>query len=104
MAFKKGISGNPKGKPKGAINKINKAVKEVISETFNELQADSKNNMLAWAKQNPTEFYKLASKLLPTEVDTSINSEPKKILVHRVSFTNTRSNEPNTHNKGFNKS
>ncbi len=103
MAFKKGESGNPNGKPKGAKNKINRAIKDVINETFNQLQADSKNNMLEWAKNNPTEFYKLASKLIPTEIDANINSEPKKILVHRISFTDRPSNEPNTYNIGFNK-
>ncbi len=32
MAFKKGSSGNPKGKPKGAVNKTSKEVKSLVSE------------------------------------------------------------------------
>jgi len=32
--FKKGFSGNPKGKPKGAKNKITKSSKETMEETI----------------------------------------------------------------------
>lgn len=31
MAFKKGISGNPKGKPPGAVNKNTKELRETVS-------------------------------------------------------------------------
>lgn len=88
MAFKKGKSGNPKGKPKGATNKLNKAIKEVIHETFNNLQCDAKTNMLEWAKQNPTEFYKLASKLIPTETKSDFITPPT-IQVFRVGYSKT---------------
>lgn len=72
MAFEKGKSGNPKGKPRGAVNKLNKAIKLAIQETLNDLQEDPKNNLLAWAKKNPGEFYKLAAKLIPSEAKADL--------------------------------
>ena len=58
--------GNP-GKPKGAVNKTTKAVKEVFAEVFNQLQEDPEQeyHLTKWAKKNTTEFYKLSSKLIP---------------------------------------
>lgn len=76
-SFKKGNS----GKPKGAVNKTTRLVKEVFAETFNELQKDPKVKLTAWAKDNPTEFYKLASKLIPIQIggdpENPINSIPE---------------------------
>jgi hypothetical protein len=63
--FKKG---NP-GKPKGAVNKSTKLVKEVFADVFTEFQSDPKANLKAWGKENLTEFYKLAARLIPTEVE-----------------------------------
>ena len=59
--------GNP-GKPKGAVNKTNRLVKEVFADVFTKIQDDKKANLEAWAKANPTEFYKLASKLIPLQL------------------------------------
>ena len=62
--FKKG---NP-GKPKGAVNKNQKLIKEVFADAFYALQDDPKNNLIAWAKDNPTDFFKLAIRLVPTQM------------------------------------
>lgn len=59
--------GNP-GKPKGTPNKLTKSVKEHVLNVFNSLQEDPTANMEAWAKSEPTEFYKIAAKLIPTEL------------------------------------
>jgi hypothetical protein len=56
-----------KAAPRGP-NKVNRAVKDVMGDVFTVLQEDKKANLLAWAKENPTEFYKLASKLIPVQV------------------------------------
>jgi len=56
------------GKPKGAKNKVTKTFKGILQYVLTELQDDPKNNMLRWAQENPTEFYKIASKLIPTEL------------------------------------
>ena len=79
MPFKKGQSGNKDGRPKGAENKITKTVKETVLAAFNDLQQDAKANITSWAKDNPTEFYKIAAKLIPTEVNANVEVN-KKIL------------------------
>lgn len=35
--FKKGVSGNPKGRPKGSVNKINMLIKEQLPEVIKSL-------------------------------------------------------------------
>jgi hypothetical protein len=57
-----------KGKPVGAVNKTTRIVKEVFAQVFSDLQDDPKANLKVWAKDNPTEFYKLSSKLLPIQI------------------------------------
>lgn len=65
------------GKPKGAKNKITKTVKETVLAAFNDLQEDPKANILKWAKDNPTDFYKIAAKLIPTEITGDIKATIK---------------------------
>jgi hypothetical protein len=68
-----------KGKPKGATNKLTKSVKEAFEIAFNELQGDSEANLANWAKENTTEFYKLAAKLIPTSVNADLTTNGKEI-------------------------
>jgi hypothetical protein len=75
MGFTKGN----KGKPKGATNKLTKSVKEAFEIAFNELQGDSEANLANWAKENTTEFYKLAAKLIPTSVSADLTTNGKEI-------------------------
>ncbi len=73
MPFEKGhkkIEGT--GRAKGTPNKLTKTVKETVLAVFNDLQNDPKANLLDWAKSEPTEFYKIASKLIPTEVNAQV--------------------------------
>jgi hypothetical protein len=67
--FKKG---NP-GKPFGAVNKINKTVKQTVLEVFNLLQDDPKHNLAQFAETYPRDFYAIAAKLIPTEVQGSLD-------------------------------
>jgi hypothetical protein len=66
--FQKGNNANPNGRPKGAIGKLNKTVKETVLNTFNKLQEDKSHNLEAFARKHPREFYLIASKLIPTEM------------------------------------
>lgn len=72
MPFEKGKSGNANGRAKGIPNKITKTVKETVLAVFNDLQEDPKANLLSWGKDNPTDFYKIAAKLIPTELNASV--------------------------------
>jgi hypothetical protein len=79
MGFIKGQSGNLKGKPKGSLNKNTKTVKEMFNTVFSDLQNDSKANLYQWAKDNPSDFYKLCSKLIPAAVEMKAElNEPIK--------------------------
>lgn len=68
--FKKGEG----GRPKGAVNKLTKTVKEVVLDTFNKLQSDKQHNLLKFAQDNPTEFYKIAAKLIPTDIKAEVKT------------------------------
>lgn len=64
---------NNPGKPKGALNKTTKLVKDVFAEVFTDLQSHPTANLKKWAIEEPTEFYKLASKLIPTQINADVN-------------------------------
>jgi len=66
--------------PRGQ-GKLNRTVKETVLAVFNDLQSDPEVKLSAWAKNEPTEFYKIAAKLIPTEVAGNIDS---KITLHIV--------------------
>lgn len=72
-SFKKG---NP-GRPKGTTNHLTRTVKETVLAVFNDLQADPQANLGEWAKNEPTEFYKIAAKLIPTEVTATVKQKIK---------------------------
>jgi len=78
MAFKKGKE-KTGGKVKGTPNKLTKTVKETVLAAFNDLQQDPKANIMAWAKEQPTEFYKIAAKLIPTEVNANVEVHKKEL-------------------------
>ena len=75
-----------KGKPKGATNKLTKSVKEAFESAFNELQDDKEAKLSNWAKENPTEFYKLAAKLIPTSVNADLTSKGEAVKLWQVEF------------------
>ena len=51
-----------------------------IEKAFNKLQDDPKANLFAWGQKNPTMFYQVASKLIPTEVKGTIETTTKQIF------------------------
>lgn len=57
------------GRKKGSPNKLTATVKEAFEAAFRELQSDSKANLVTWALSNQTEFYKLAAKLMPADMN-----------------------------------
>lgn len=59
--------------PRGP-GKLNKTVKETVLAVFNDLQKDPEKSLIAWAKDEPTEFYKIAAKLIPTEITGSVKT------------------------------
>jgi len=58
------------GRPKGVPNKITRTVREAYEHTFKLLQeSDGKASLTNWAQANPTEFYKISSKLIPNDLN-----------------------------------
>lgn len=73
MAKKLFTEGNA-GRPKGAQGKLTRTVKETVLAVFNELQYDPKNNLIAFAKKYPRDFYNISAKLIPTEVQATVEA------------------------------
>lgn len=53
------------GRRPGSPNKIAGSIKQAVIDTFNEI--GGVKHMRKWAKKQPTEFYRLAGRLIPTE-------------------------------------
>lgn len=62
----------PIGRPPGQLNKTTLTLRDAIMRCFTDLQKDPVNNLLEWAGREPTEFYRLASKLIPTEIVATV--------------------------------
>lgn len=58
-----------RGRPKGSLNKSTLAVKEALIKAFDGIGGLAA--FIEWGKANQGEFYKLWSKMLPTEIKTS---------------------------------
>lgn len=61
-----------KGRPKGVPNKVTTSIKNAFLEAFE--RRGGVDALIAWAAKdgNETEFYKLASKLIPTEINAQV--------------------------------
>ena len=70
--FKKGEA---KGRPVGTPNKATKSVKEAFTEAFGKLQLKQGVNLADWGEENPTEFYKLCTKLIPQAIEAKVDVE-----------------------------
>ena len=70
MGLKKGQTNNPKGRPKGAKDKVQRCVKESILNVYESLGGDEAFHN--WAVMEQTEFYKLFAKLLPKDLNAKV--------------------------------
>lgn len=75
--FKKGEA---PGRPKGAKNHLTKTVKETVLAVFNDIQSDPKVNLKSFAKNHPRDFYQIASRLIPTEINAKFNKVTLEIV------------------------
>jgi hypothetical protein len=78
------------GSRKGSPNKLTKSVKEAFEIAFSELQGDKEANLANWAKENTTEFYKLAAKLIPTSVNADLTSKGEAVKMWQVEFVDAK--------------
>lgn len=63
------------GSRKGIPNKITQTVRDAFKTVFDELQGDKDANLAAWAKGNPTDFYKISAKLIPQAVEAELTGK-----------------------------
>ena len=69
--FQKGNGGRPKGTP----NKLTATVKDTVLFAFNKMQEHPKANRLDGGRANPSLFYQIAAKLIPTEVNAKFEGK-----------------------------
>lgn len=69
-----------KGRPKGVPNKATASIKAAFLEAFE--KRGGVPALVAWAAEEPTEFYKLAARLIPTEM-AGPNGGPLTIRIVR---------------------
>lgn len=67
------------GRVAGTQNRVTTSMKQAVQNTLEWLQSQPKSNMRDWAVENPTEFYKIAAKLIPTEVNASVEVVKPKL-------------------------
>lgn len=60
------------GRQKGTPNKQTKEVKQNIIEAFDKLGGVA--GFVKWGRENPTEFYRIYSKLIPVDMQSSDGS------------------------------
>lgn len=63
----------PRGRPKGSRNRVGLRAKEALEQTFASL--GGVDGLAAWAKDHPTDFYRLYAKLLPLEVRADVQHQ-----------------------------
>ncbi len=68
------------GRKKGTPNKYTASVKAAFKEAFDLMQENPGVNLFEWAQANPTDFYRLCSKLIPTTTEhTGAEGKPIEI-------------------------
>jgi hypothetical protein len=63
------------GRAKGTPNAATRTVREQLTQSFDLLQQNKTANLLSWAERNPTEFNKLAAKLIPIQLGSDTESQ-----------------------------
>lgn len=68
---------NGAGRKPGVPNKITLSVKEAVLETFQNL--GGVKHMTKWAKDNPSDFYRIAAKLIPQQIEADVTQTHKVV-------------------------
>lgn len=71
------------GRKKGTSNKLTTTVKDTFEKAFHLMQTKERVKLAQWGEDNPTEFYKLAAKLIPAEVNAKVEARIEQIEIVR---------------------
>lgn len=67
------------GRKPGSTNVLTRTVKQAVLIAFQELQEDEDTSLVAWGRNNLTDFYKIAAKLIPTEINARVEEVSNKL-------------------------
>lgn len=95
MAFSKGQSGNPRGKPKGARNKVNLELKEMILTALEE--SGGVDYLKRQANENPTAFLTLIGKILPMTIGGDQDAPPVLKIIREFVDVPQKALPPSVH-------
>lgn len=75
-------TGNAKtgGRPKGGLNKSTASAKAAMEEAFENMGGVA--SLKQWGNDNPTDFYKLWSKLIPSDIKAELSG----VLDARITY------------------
>ena len=82
------------GRQKGSLNKHTYAFKDLIMNAYAALEKDPKFGIVKWAKENQTEFYKIAAKLIPIQVTANVNQVKQIIFTPSNGATKSNGHRP----------
>ncbi len=81
--FAEGTSGNPAGRPCGAVNKVTSEVKKALYEAFE--RAGGQEYLVRIAQEQPAVFCRMLAKLIPGEL--KIDPEGSQVTLHVRDYT-----------------
>ena len=77
------------GRKKGTTNEKYKPVREVLLGAFHKLQLKPGVNLMEWGESNPTEFYRLCSKLINIQISNDPDNPMPGTIIQIIPDTNS---------------
>lgn len=75
------------GRPRGTQNKVTTSFKDAVKLVYQDIGGHTA--FASWARENPTDFYKICSRLIPSEVNVKGESALTVIVNRGVSIQPT---------------
>lgn len=83
MPFEKGKSGNPKGRAKGAENKVTKAARAMFLDVMEGELEHVQDQLTQLREDNPRDYLRALSQFLPYFIPKMVETEVKIVGPHR---------------------